>query len=75
MTMTSQRTKAHTLPSHTKPTHKSLPCKRACLVPTLPGHTLPRLTTLAETQARFTQFGFSFLSLAEKLFSLFRKSL
>ena len=36
----SQRTKSGTFARHTKPTHKSQPCKRACLVPTLPGHTL-----------------------------------
>ena len=29
---------------HTRPKHKSQPCKRACLVPTLPGHTLLRWT-------------------------------
>ena len=40
----SQRTKSGTFARHTKPTHKSQPCKRACLVPTLPGHTLPRWT-------------------------------
>ena len=37
-------TKSGTFARHTKPTHKSQPCKRACLVPTLPGHTLPRWT-------------------------------
>ena len=42
--MTSQRTKSGTFARHTKPTHKSQPCKRACLVPTLPGHTLHRWT-------------------------------
>jgi hypothetical protein len=40
----SQRTKSGTFARHTKPTHKSQPCKRACLVPTLPGHTLLRWT-------------------------------
>jgi Zn-dependent peptidase ImmA (M78 family) len=30
----SQRTKSGTFARHTKPTHKSQPCKRACLVPT-----------------------------------------
>ncbi len=39
-----QRTKAGTFARHTKPTHKSQPCKRACLVPTLRGHTLLRWT-------------------------------
>jgi len=46
-----QRTKSGTFTRHTKPTHKSQPCKRACLVPTraclvptLPGHTPPRWT-------------------------------
>jgi len=33
----SHRTKSGTFARHTKPTHKSQPCKRACLVPTLPG--------------------------------------
>ena len=33
-----------TFARNTKPTHKSQPCKRAYLVPTLPGHTLPRWT-------------------------------
>jgi len=37
-----QRTKPGTFARHTNPTHKSQPCKRACLVPTLPGHTLLR---------------------------------
>jgi hypothetical protein len=31
---TTQRTKSGTFARHTKPTHKSQPCKRACLVPT-----------------------------------------
>ncbi|MBP8115331.1 MAG: hypothetical protein KAY50_08240 [Chitinophagaceae bacterium] len=31
---TTQRTKSGTFARHTKPTHKSKPCKRACLVPT-----------------------------------------
>jgi len=30
----SQRTKSGTFARHTMPTHKSQPCKRACLVPT-----------------------------------------
>ena len=40
----SQRTKSGTFARHTKQTHKSQPCKRACLVPTLLGHTLLRWT-------------------------------
>jgi hypothetical protein len=37
-----QLTKSGSFARHTKPIHKSQPCKRACLVPTLPGHTPPR---------------------------------
>ncbi|RYZ27992.1 MAG: hypothetical protein EOO10_11005 [Chitinophagaceae bacterium] len=36
----SQHTKLGTFARHTKLTHISQPCKRACLVPTLLGHTL-----------------------------------
>jgi len=35
----SHHTKSGTFTRHTKPAPKSQPCKRACLVPTLPGHT------------------------------------
>ena len=44
VTCIGRRTKSGTFARHTKPTHKSQPCKRACLVPTLPGHTPPRWT-------------------------------
>jgi hypothetical protein len=37
-------TKSGTFARHTRPTHKSKPCKRACLVPMLPEHTLLRWT-------------------------------